>query len=275
MSKKVNLKEQITIQLDMLAFVDQVARRHQIVYSLSAGTLLGAIRHHGMIPWDDDVDIMLKRDEYTRLLRELEIEIKGSHYALLTPDNLNTGNVQLPFTKLVDTRTRVKTNEPVRKEFGVFIDIFPLDKIPNDNQKFLAEVRKQQEEAIRSDFPAYTHALKYYITIIFAIIKFPKMMSLHKNGGIKQRLQVLNEYMVKYANLTTDYYYAYPADQYENLHFERTWLNETVDVQFENLSLMVFADYDKILNNYYGANYMNIPPVEEQVLRHTYRYVWR
>ena len=101
--KEVSKEELFKVQLDMVQFIDRICRESGIQYSLSGGSLLGSIRHGGFIPWDDDIDLMLVRTEYNRLIEQIlkspEID---SNYTLI---HSSQKNAYLPFAKLCDNRT--------------------------------------------------------------------------------------------------------------------------------------------------------------------------
>ncbi|MDY6309086.1 MAG: LicD family protein, partial [Oribacterium sp.] len=113
------------IQLQIMDELDAFCRAHEIPYTLLGGTLIGAIRHKGYIPWDDDIDICLFRPDYDRLLREFQSE--SGHVELWTPDR--TPNYLHPYCKAVDTRT-VLIEADKKHAIGVNVDVFPLDDMP-------------------------------------------------------------------------------------------------------------------------------------------------
>lgn len=119
--------------LEMLKYIDQVCRKHAIDYWLCSGTLLGAVRHGGFIPWDDDVDIEMRKEDYQRLIEILKRDIKAG-YALQIHET--DENYFLPFAKLRDLNSRIiepnkkgeKEKDANYKYRGIFIDIFPLEQ---------------------------------------------------------------------------------------------------------------------------------------------------
>jgi len=122
------LRRQQMVMLEMVKELDRICRKYGIPYFLYGGTLLGAIRHNGFIPWDDDLDVAMMREDYKRLLKVLPQELP-EHIALQTNDT--DKNYFLFITKLRDKRSFLDEGDfdRVFKERGIFIDIFPLDKL--------------------------------------------------------------------------------------------------------------------------------------------------
>jgi lipopolysaccharide cholinephosphotransferase len=112
--------------LEILIEVDKICRKHNISYLLEAGTLLGAVRHSGFIPWDDDVDIGIMRKDYKRLCRILKKELP---HHLVFQDATTEKYYPCSFAKVRDKYSILRDNEhPKTKEKGIYIDIFPFDK---------------------------------------------------------------------------------------------------------------------------------------------------
>lgn len=122
-----DLRRHQLVMLDMLIWLDSLCLRHEIPYWLSSGTLLGAVRHGGFIPWDDDVDIELMLPDYLRLIKAIADEAPAAGYALQTSDT--DSEFLFPFAKLRDTRTHIAEADgldSLQAFHGAYIDIFPL-----------------------------------------------------------------------------------------------------------------------------------------------------
>lgn len=114
--------------LEMMVWLDDVCRRHRIPYWLGSGTLLGAVRHGGFIPWDDDVDIEFRREDYPRLLQVLTQETAGTDYALQTHDT--DPGYFFTYAKLRDRRSRLQEQTGYDRIFtyqGIYLDLFVLE----------------------------------------------------------------------------------------------------------------------------------------------------
>lgn len=114
-----------TIQLGILDYIDEICKKNNISYFLSYGTMLGAVRHKGMIPWDDDIDISLYREEYDKLISAIN-ELNHKKYKIL--DFNNSTWYFHNFAALIDTSTLIKDNVKHKKhDTSIFIDIFPIE----------------------------------------------------------------------------------------------------------------------------------------------------
>ena len=128
---KLSLKEIQKIELDILLYLDKVCRENDIKYYLSSGTLLGAIKYQGFIPWDEDIDVIFLREDYNKLIKCFENET--GRYKLLSI--YNSKDYYYPFAKLVDTKTTLIENSKPINDMGVYIDIVPMDGYLDDKFK--------------------------------------------------------------------------------------------------------------------------------------------
>ena len=125
--REMNHQEVQQCLLEMVKWFDGYAREHGITYYLSGGTLLGAVRHKGFIPWDDDVDLMMPRPDYERMIAEFKNDGRYQFICCERDDDYKT-----PFGRIWDTKT-VRVFERLQdKQFGAFLDIFPIDGYPKN-----------------------------------------------------------------------------------------------------------------------------------------------
>ena len=125
MLRQIDIEELKKIQLDILIAVDDFCSKNNIKYFLSFGTLLGTIRHRGYIPWDDDIDIIMLRDDYNRFLETFN----HSYYKVNSIQNNPT--YFLAFAKVTDERTVMQEEIVYPTEYGVYIDVFVVDGVPS------------------------------------------------------------------------------------------------------------------------------------------------
>ena len=156
--------------LKMLSIFHNLCMDNNLRYSLAAGTLLGAIRHHGFIPWDDDVDVMMPRADFERL-KMLEYKLPNG-FRFSDFGSFGSG-FRLPYLKLINTSIRAQEDvwEGVIEEY-LWIDIFPLDKIPSDETLNRKIIRKQKNRLSlaflvagnQNAYRGYKRAIKKFIS---------------------------------------------------------------------------------------------------------------
>ena len=132
MKQYIEIEELRKIQLDILRHVDDFCKVYKIKYFLCGGSMIGAVRHHGYIPWDDDIDIMLLREDYDKLI-SLYSKTDNSEYKLHC-FNLDKDFLK-PFVKIDNSKTVLEeiVADPIK--MGVNIDVFPIDVVPNDKSQ--------------------------------------------------------------------------------------------------------------------------------------------
>lgn len=250
--KKLSLEEIKELELEMLLYIDKVCRENNIKYFLDSGTLLGAIRHKGFIPWDDDVDIILFRDDYEKLIDILKN--KENQYLVIDDD---TDSYIHPFAKLINTDTRAEFNGFIISEIlGVFIDIFPIDPIPNEPYK-----RK-------IFFSKIWYSRKFIQSISFNDIELnnkQKFISkISKKIGHKYFNRIIKNERYKHSLEKTTHVTTILASFKKEKILEKDWFKEQIYVTFEDYQFPVPNGYDEYLKKLYG-NYMTLPPKEQQV----------
>ena len=131
--REIHSEEFKPILVDMLKTIDKFCSDNNLKYFLAYGTLLGAVRHKGFIPWDDDIDIIMPRSDYQKFIQYFN---KGTQsHTLQVVDCYSTNNYYLPFAKLIHTGTVVLENVNNAIPLGVFIDVFPLDNMTDQFKK--------------------------------------------------------------------------------------------------------------------------------------------
>ena len=262
--KKIPRKKQKEIMLELLKYFDDLCRKNSIKYSLIGGTLIGAIRDKGFIPWDDDIDIILEKENYDKIIKILKTN-NNSDYKLLTRDTCK--DYYFPFPKLVATNTMVVEPLCLKQcsEYGIFIDILYYKKMPKEEKIFkkiklldslLSRKKINKKEGIKQNF------LRFNKNIISILIGYDNLIK------IKEKIYS------KYDNIPSEYVLSnWPVYAYENEYQLQKNIIEYIDVPFENIKAMVFKNYDNVLKNLYG-NYTKMPP-KEQRISHGLEAYWR
>ena len=233
---------------DMLAAFVAVCEKHNIKYSLQGGTLLGAVRHRGFIPWDDDVDVSLPRKEYERFIAVAQKEFP-SYYFLQTKDT----DPEYPnnFAKIRDSRTTfIETSARYLKiNHGAYIDIFPIDYYPDGFKAKMFEIKKKLLTwRINKVFYMPHMGIKSKIATVISCILYP---SLRK--AIEKREKLFSS--VPESNRVVNNSGAWLSKEI----IPREWLEETTEMTFEGIKVQASAEYHKWLSFVYG-DYMQLPP---------------
>lgn len=264
--EKMKLDEIKSIQLHILKEVDAICRENNIKYFLTGGTLLGAIRHGGYIPWDDDIDIALLRPEYDKLIEALKKCSDKNSIHILTSDN-NPNHIW-PFAKVIHEDTIVYE---LGVELGVNIDIFPIDSLFDDRKKcerFINRINfirkfinlKLLENVDRKGLfkriiiTSLRKVIKP-IPIIYFVKKVEKILSRLRHNDSKYVAAVVGAWGSKEIIL-------------------RESISETIMHKFENGEYPIPVGYDHILSSLYG-DYMQLPPIEKRKSHHLYEAYWK
>lgn len=272
--KEINQQEFRKLQLDQLEFIDRICRENGIDYTLAGGSLIGAIRHGGYIPWDDDIDIELTRPNYEHLISVLMSELPNEKYALL---HYKVRETYLPFTKLYDTRTVFTSQvDNLNRGTGVFLDIFPMDILP-DNETERVNFKKDFIKKAIQLTASNPHGLDFASSSkrIYLLGKLILWMPQHLRyyGKYRELAKKLDDFMRKYEN-TDNHLISYLYTGYKNAVFPKEIWEEYEDIQFENLTVRKLKDHDAYLRRQYG-DYMKLPPENERENHSYYHWYWR
>ncbi|MFR9523360.1 MAG: LicD family protein [Rikenellaceae bacterium] len=257
--KELSLDQIREVQLNILRKVHDFCIENNIRYSLGGGTLLGAVRHQGYIPWDDDIDIMMPRADYDRFV-EL---FSGSSDQYICACYENDPNYQYPFVKICDNRTQLK-EEGIVDNIAVNIDLFPIDGLPSGKREIRSHVRavhhawrwvrRKNREIVKG-----RHSLLQRI-VVAIIRRIP-------NSYFQEKIKAL---CYKY-----DYDKCQMAGAILGTYgmrevYSKELFESYTTLPFEGMELCSIADFDTYLSQHYGS-YMELPPQEQQVRRHKVR----
>lgn len=258
--KELSIDEIKEIELQILDYIDSVCKENNLHYYLSGGTLLGAIRHKGFIPWDDDIDINMPRKDYEKLLliiNESDNKYKALSYKYET-------DYYYPFAKIIDSSTMVTENNTVKSsKMGIWVDIFPIDNLPNDTK-----LRKRIQEKCWVYRQIWGHALvwKGHLSNRGLVYKIGCLICYLYGWkrSIKQleRVATLIHEETKYVGKLIDCNHKYDT-------MLADWFSPSVDKTFEGRMCPVPNGYDEYLTLAYG-DYMKLPPEDKRVSGHSF-----
>ncbi len=258
------MKKVWAVELDLLAEFDRVCKKHGIKYIASGGTMLGAVRHKGFIPWDDDVDLMMMRDEYEKLCKIAPSEFKHPYF--FQTEDTDPG-VMRYFARLRNSETtgiqEYEESSHFKYNQGIFIDIFPMDAVIDDPE--LLKKQAKDEKNLRDKmFQAckWGHHLPYTNTLGY---KLKKYLILPLFGNFIKKLfnpnKLFHQYMdicSRYNEVKTEFLSLLTFDFYNKAHYiKRKDMENIIDIDFEFLKLPIIANYDEALRWKYG-NYTEL-----------------
>ena len=250
-------------QYIMMVKFDEICKKYDIKYSLSGGTLLGAVRHKGFIPWDDDLDIMMPRKEYNRFIKIAQKEL-GDKYFLQTLDTEK--HYGLPFAKIRENNTVFLENiaKNVDINNGVFIDIFPYDDVTNNKllQSYYTKKYIFYRMILLLKEKYIIEANSFMKKIVVSLLNFIKIF-VSKKHILKVFVKIEN----KYINKNTDYVATYGDVYFDKIVLEKEIFNEFIELDFETSKFKCIKNWDKYLTYVYG-DYMILPPEEDRDDRH-------
>lgn len=244
--------------LNIMLDIDNLCNKHNIDYYIIGGTALGAVRHGGFIPWDDDLDIAMTRDNYIRFLEISRKEMYVDYY-------IQEGGLDWPiyFSKVRLKKTYVnefEENVYVPKENqGIYVDIFPLDNVPNNR------IGQIWWYFCGKALVAYSLHKRGYSSAsmgrkIIIALTFPIEIGIIRKFLLKQ--------ITKYNIRKTNYIGGFSMiSRLNNAFMLSSYWGKPIRIPFETVNLMAPANLDGFLSFYFG-NYMKLPPVEKRQGKH-------
>lgn len=255
--RKLSLDEVKRLELDLLVYFDKICKKNKLSYFLCGGTLLGAVRHKGFIPWDDDIDVLVPRKDFEKLLRMSRHQKQDSRYRIIS---WKSGDSPYPFIKLVDTKTVVKEKYYDEKyKINIWIDVFPLDGMPDDDKYIKRTFRKSW--FYRTILFASISEKGKGVTFIARIAKF-FLIPICKRISNKWLCDKINYISSRHDVESSPYVGGFLWGYGPQEKMPKSFLNP-VDVEFEGHVFPAPECWDYYLSQLYG-DYMTLPPKEKQ-----------
>lgn len=269
--KSISLSEMKVILFDILSYIDTFCKEHNIKYFLCGGTALGAIRHKGFIPWDDDIDIMMKREDYEKFINLLKSNVH-SRYQLL--HHTLQKDYTYPYAKVCDNRTLLlEKGKEVSGATGIYVDVFPLDALSCDIELFdnAMKFRDQRLKIIKyKSIPVDWNKRSILKNLILCCIKllysYKSYYSLLNEIDCNNKNNNVSKDIVYYANL------AWGAGRKELVPAH--CFDDVVYVKFEKGKFPIAVDYHTYLTCIY-KDYMQLPPKEKRISGHNFETYWK
>ena len=258
--------------LKILKEIDRICRKYKIRYALDAGTLIGAVRHKGFIPWDDDADVVFLRSQYEAFVKVAGRELPDT-MELLFPDSYRDGKAFFDFTpRIIYKNSRCHEDSPEMNFYGgklnhIWVDLFILDKLPASPAG--ATVTRFVHKAIYGlamghrpglDFKKYSLIHKIFVGGLAGVGRFVPLgliFAMQRAAALKDR-----------RSRGTRWYYSNYQPDYLYVTLEGSWCEAVEDAAFEDAQLMIPKGWHEVLTEVYG-DYMQLPPEEKRVPTHS------
>lgn len=254
--KSVDSKRLKEIQEELLRSVASFCDDHNLEYFLAYGTLIGAVRHKGFIPWDDDIDLVMKREDYERFIASYNGF--SEEYRVYTTEN--TDWFPFPYAKIAKKETILKEeNDNMSGEIGINIDLFPLDFVPEDET--IRKKIKFQYQMLMLKSIRINETRSFIKNMILRVSKiFLAGKSAH---SIAQNITSLAKESTKNTGKLGNLVFTEKTSDYASI----SAFDESVELEFEGNKYKAPRGYHEWLTNFYG-NYMELPPEESRVTHH-------
>ena len=242
-------------ELELLCEVDRICRKCGLTYRIVAGTLLGAVRHDGFIPWDDDADVAFLREEYEQFRTACETELDTSRFYF--QDHRNTPGYRWGYGKLRRKNTDfIRLNqEHMPYEQGIFIDLFPYDYVPDNI--ILRQIHCFKCFLYRKAFwaPVGKNVSKGLPELVYKLLDSIPEDKLYKS--FEEFVDASNKRESKWIRILT-----FPTPTWDH-GYKLIWADETAEYTFEGKKLFGPKEYDDYMSFKFG-DYMKLPPESER-----------
>lgn len=255
--------------LKVFKFTIDFLEQHNFHYVAACGTVLGAVRHKGFIPWDDDIDIYLPRKEYNQLIT-MRDELQKQGYDI---QSINQLGYYLPFAKMIDNNTTIWEEERFPYITGIYVDIYPMDCFDISDLKLKLMQGRSMQLFRRYQIAIHPFTKKKLLYDIKHI--HPNRVRIHLQKKLCKN--VPEKYLNKFKRFQ-DKYSSYTGNkcvcvtQSRGLVFQKEWFEDPVYMDFEGIKIKIPKDYKTYLTLFYG-DYMQLPPEDKRHSDHKRVYM--
>lgn len=269
--KEMSLRDIQKVSLDILKVFHDFCVSNNIRYSIGYGTLIGAVRHKGFIPWDDDVDVVMLREDYNKFINLFR---DSENYKLFSGERRNMYGAIARLCEI--KRTRVDLYVPLFSEAtGVWIDIFPMDYIEEDHDRLLEDMQSvisAHRETIMKR--CLMRSMRNEVNGLRSLFHWIKMNVKYRNdifSYVDAHLSKVNDISSENGGLICQF--GYPTYNERDVVIREAF-DDVVEVNFEGSLFYAMKGYDLWLKNIYG-DYMKLPPKEDRIAKHGQnKYYW-
>lgn len=268
--EKLSMTEVQLGALEILKKIDSICKEMKLKYCLAYGTLIGAIRHKGFIPWDDDIDIMMPRRDYD-ILVDYFVKNKTKLAPFEIFNNREDSNYPYMISRISDSRYELDVDNEKSYGIGLFVDVYPLDGVGDTVEEY-TRLKNKSSRYASICFLSTREAVKRENTKSFIkyLVKYPAFLVgkvLGKDFFMKKLEQMAAN--CDYDNSKYIGCIVWASDDGVRGIFPKEWFKETVEVEFEGHQFLAPKEYDKVLSHGYG-NYMELPPEKDRIAHHYY-----
>lgn len=251
------------VLIDMVSEIDKICKKYNLTYFAANGTLLGAVRHKGFIPWDDDLDIVMPRPDYDKLIAISEKEIKHPYYLHFSKGNENYFRNYIRFRNEETTAIpMIDLNHNCSK--GIFIDIFPLDGCCENNS--VQKYRFFKGKVLNGILMNYVYINDINNHMFLRRIAYVMTNLYYKIFGYQSLITLMEDIRRKNSFYDSSKIQAITHD-YDPVVSPKDYYADSIWMDFEYIKIPVPKGYDAILTEIYG-DYMQFPPIEKRGKRH-------